>query len=83
MSPEKEILKMARTFISGEDRSMVFVGQMERFATEYLLDSEMFEFLAEGLSLYRPWAGSPYWSESDMQQLLCNFTQEFGGRQDS
>ncbi|RDD83917.1 hypothetical protein DVZ84_38060 [Streptomyces parvulus] len=74
---------MAGTFISGEDRSMAFVGQMEDFALEYLPDSEMLEFLAEGLSLYRPWAGSPYWSESEMRQLLCDFTQEFGGHQDS
>ncbi|MBF8174977.1 hypothetical protein IW294_29985 [Streptomyces olivaceus] len=83
MNPEEEILKMAQTFISGEDRSMAFVGKMESFVLTYLLDSEMFDFLAEGISLYRPWAGSPYWSESDMQQLLCAFTQEFNGCQDS
>jgi hypothetical protein len=78
VKPEEKMLEMARTFISGEDRSMTFVASMEGFATEHLLDSEMFDFLAEGLSLYRPWAGLPYWSEEDMVQLMKDFLREFG-----
>ncbi|MEV7365441.1 hypothetical protein [Streptomyces sp. NPDC091299] len=78
MNPEVEILEMARKFISGEDRSMGFVSSMEEFAVEKLSDSRMFEFLAEGLSLYRPWAGTPYWSEADMVQMLEDFVAEFG-----
>jgi hypothetical protein len=77
MNPVKEILEMARRFISDEDRSMGFVMNMENFAVEHLLDSEMFEFLAEGMSLYRPWAGPPYWSEEDMVQLMKDFVREF------
>ncbi|MET8168479.1 hypothetical protein ABZT34_30175 [Streptomyces sp. NPDC005329] len=56
---------------------MDFVTSMEGFVVEHFLDSEVFEFLAEGMSLYRPWAGSPYWSERDMLQLLEEFVREF------
>lgn len=79
MSPEKELLCMAQRFISGEDRSMEFVTAMENFTSECLLDSEMFEFLTDAFSLYRPWAGAPYWSEEDMVRLLREFVAEFGG----
>lgn len=78
MKPQEELLSMARKFISGDDRSMEFVASIESFALEHLLDSEMFEFLTEGLSLYRPWAGSPYWTEEDMLQLMKDFVAEFG-----
>jgi hypothetical protein len=83
VSPEEEILEMARKFISGEDRSMGFVASMEKLAVEHLSDSEMFEFLAEGVSLYRPWAGVPYWSEEDMVQLMEDFVNEFGDSEES
>ncbi|SCE01119.1 hypothetical protein GA0115239_11581 [Streptomyces sp. BpilaLS-43] len=69
---------MARKFISGEDRSMDLIASVESVAVEHLLESEVFEFLAEGISLYRPWAGAPYWSESDMVQLMEEFVREFG-----
>jgi hypothetical protein len=78
VNPVREIVEMAQKFISGEDRSVDFIASMEAFVIEYLLDTEVFEFLAEGISLYRPWAGSPYWSEGDMVQLLRDFVQEFG-----
>ncbi|NEB02079.1 hypothetical protein [Streptomyces sp. SID13726] len=78
MNPLEEILEMARKFISGEDRSMEYVTSMEGFAVEHFMDSEVFEFLAEGMSLYRPWGGPPYWSERDMIQLLEDFVREFG-----
>lgn len=78
MNPVEDILEMARKFISGEDRSMNFVASMENFTVEHLLDSEVFEFLAEGMSLYRPWAGPPYWSEGDMVELMEDFVKEFG-----
>jgi hypothetical protein len=83
VNPLEEILGMARKFISGEDRSMDFVTSMEDFVTEHFLDSEVFEFLAEGMSLYRPWGGPPYWSESDMLQLLEDFVREFESAGDS
>ncbi|MET9143431.1 MULTISPECIES: hypothetical protein [unclassified Streptomyces] len=78
MNPREEVLDMARRFVSGEDRSMAFVASMEDFATEHLLNTEAFEFLAEGISLYRPWAGTPYWSEREMVQLMKEFIEEFG-----
>ncbi|MFD3505385.1 hypothetical protein ACFWWT_47975 [Streptomyces sp. NPDC058676] len=78
MNPLEEILEMARKFILGEDRSMDFVKSIEDFTVEHFLDSKVFEFLAEGMSLYRPWGGSPYWSERDMLQLLEDFVREFG-----
>lgn len=62
---------------------MEFVASMEAFAIEHLLDTEVFEYLAEGLSLYRPWAGSPYWSEEDMVQLLEAFVAEFEERDEA
>ncbi|MGW7011598.1 hypothetical protein ACWGBJ_13465 [Streptomyces sp. NPDC054951] len=74
---------MAHKFISGEDRSMNFATSMESFTVEHFLDSEVFEFLAEGLSLYRPWEGPPYWSERDMLQLLEDFVREFGTAEES
>ncbi|MGW7170909.1 hypothetical protein ACWGH3_37660 [Streptomyces sp. NPDC054884] len=77
MNPVEEILRMAQKFISGEDRSMGFIATVEDFTVEHFADSEVFEFLAEGLSLYRPWAGSPYWSEEDMVQLMTDFMKEF------
>lgn len=78
MRPTEEIIGMAQKFISGEDRSMGFVASMENVAVEHLADFEVFEFLTEGMSLYRPWAGSPYWAEEDMVQLLEGFVKEFG-----
>ncbi|MEU5112650.1 hypothetical protein AB0G64_14220 [Streptomyces longwoodensis] len=78
MKSEEELLSMARRFIAGDDRSMEFVTSIEKFALEHLIDSEMFEFLTEGLSLYRPWAGSPYWTEEDMLQLMKDFVTEYG-----
>ncbi|MFI6341116.1 hypothetical protein [Streptomyces sp. NPDC050535] len=83
MNPGEEILAMARKFISGDDRSMGFIASMEKVVVENLPDSDMFEFLAEGISLYRPWAGAPYWSEGDMVQLMEDFVQEFGGSEKS
>ncbi|GAA0334689.1 hypothetical protein ACKI1I_33165 [Streptomyces turgidiscabies] len=83
MNPVEETLEMARKFISGEDRSMGFVASMENIVVEHLSDSEVFEFLAEGISLYRPWAGAPYWSEEDMIQLMEDFVKEFGPSEDS
>ncbi|MFF1439261.1 hypothetical protein [Streptomyces sp. NPDC058295] len=78
MNPLEEILEMAHKFISGEDRSIDFVAPMEGFTVEHFLDSEVVEFLAEGMSLYRPWEGTPYWSEREMLQLLEDFVREFG-----
>ncbi|MGW0801275.1 hypothetical protein [Streptomyces sp. NPDC002692] len=78
MNPKAEILAMARRFISGDDRSLTFVNSMEGFAIEHLSDSDEFEFLSEGMSLYRPWAGQPYWSEADMVEMLEDFVKEFG-----
>jgi hypothetical protein len=80
VNPVKEVLGMAQKFISGEDRSMDFIASIEAFIVEHLLDTEVFEFLAEGMSLYRPWAGAPYWSEEDMVQLLRDFVTEFGNQ---
>ncbi|MEU3516140.1 hypothetical protein ABZ770_12770 [Streptomyces sp. NPDC006654] len=80
MNPVEEILKMARKFISGEDRSMGFVASMESFLVEHLLDTQEFDFLAEGMSLYRPWAGPPYWTEEDMLHLMKDFVKEFESR---
>ncbi|MFI7295519.1 hypothetical protein [Streptomyces sp. NPDC050121] len=62
---------------------MGFIASMEKLAVEQLSDSEAFEFLAEGLSLYRPWAGVPYRSEEDMVHLLNDFVREFGDPEES
>jgi hypothetical protein len=78
VNPIEEILEMARKFISGEDRSMGFIASMEDFVVQHFLDSEVFEFLAEGMSLYRPWAGSPYWTEGDMVHLMEDFVKKYG-----
>lgn len=83
MNPVAEILEMAQKFISGQDRSMGFIASMENLLVEHLSDSEAFEFLAEGISLYRPWAGVPYWSERDMVQLMEDFVKEFGESEES
>lgn len=55
---------------------MDFVASVENFIVEHFLDGEIFEFLAEGVSLYRPWVGSPYWSEEEMLQLMEDFVKE-------
>ncbi|MFC9650678.1 hypothetical protein [Streptomyces sp. NPDC056937] len=83
MNPVEEILKMARKFIFGEDRFMGYITSMGNLAVKHLSDSEMFEFLTEGISLYRPWAGAPYWSEQDMVRLMEDFVREFGGSDES
>ncbi|MFE9826900.1 hypothetical protein ACFYSH_33100 [Streptomyces sp. NPDC005791] len=83
MSPTGETLEMARKFISGEDRSTGFIASMESFVIEHLLDTEVFEFLAEGISLYRPWVGPPYWSEKEMIYLMETFVREFGHAEES
>ncbi|MGW1835644.1 hypothetical protein [Streptomyces sp. NPDC002067] len=70
MTPNTELIEMIDEFLSGRDRSMNSIRKIENTLIEHFLDSEVFEFLAEPISLYRPWEGTPYIGEQEMAQVL-------------
>ncbi|GAA2932655.1 hypothetical protein [Streptomyces enissocaesilis] len=70
MTALHELKEMAQRFVDGEDRSMNLVNRMEDILVEHFLDSDLFESLGEGLAMYRPGAGHPYWSEPEIVQLF-------------
>lgn len=69
MSHEK-FIELAQSFIDGTDRSMRAVGEMESLLVGEYEDTELYEFLIEPISLYRPWEGMPYVDEEEMSAIL-------------
>ncbi|MFF8816015.1 hypothetical protein [Streptomyces pactum] len=61
---------MIDDFLTGRDRSLQFVNEIENFLIAHFLDTEVFEAVTEEISLYRPGAGMPYTDEDDMMEAL-------------
>lgn len=70
MNPRESLLELINVFLSGQDRSMEVVSQIEAVAIDYFLDSDVYEILSEPLSLYRPGEGLPYVNEEEMAESL-------------
>ncbi|MGW3563345.1 hypothetical protein ACWDSL_05495 [Streptomyces sp. NPDC000941] len=70
MNPRESLLELINVFLSGQDRSMQVVSQIEAVAIDYFLDSDVYEILSEPLSLYRPGEGLPYVNEEEMAESL-------------
>ncbi len=70
MGPEEELRNLMGDFLSGADRSIQLVGEIEEVVVGNFLDTELFEFLAEPLSLYRPGENMPYVDETEMVEVL-------------
>ncbi|MFI5668126.1 hypothetical protein [Streptomyces sp. NPDC051704] len=65
-----KFIELAESFISGEDRSMRAVREMEDVLVAEFMDTDLFESTIESISLYRPWEGSPYVGEDEMSDVL-------------
>ncbi|MFD0078545.1 hypothetical protein ACFVIY_39785 [Streptomyces sp. NPDC127166] len=70
MTPMEELKRLAQTFVDGQDRSMELVGEIEGILVSNFLGAELFESLAEAVSLYRPGEGLPYYDEEEMKLAL-------------
>lgn len=70
MNPRESLLKLIDVFLSGQDRSMQIVSQIEAVTIDYFLDSDVYEILSESVSLYRPGEGLPYMDEEEMAESL-------------
>ncbi|MFI0821953.1 hypothetical protein ACH4TX_40250 [Streptomyces sp. NPDC021098] len=70
MNPRESLLKLIDEFLSGQDRSMQIVSQIEAVIIDYFLDSDVYEILSEPVSLYRPGEGLPYTDEEEMAESL-------------
>ncbi|WP_159073469.1 hypothetical protein [Streptomyces sp. RTd22] len=70
MNPRESLLKLIDVFLSGQDRSMQIVSQIEAVTIDYFLDSDVYEILSEPVSLYRPGEGLPYMDEEEMAESL-------------
>lgn len=70
MSSQEDLASLIDTFLSGGDQSTRLVGEIERVIVSHYLDSDVYEILAEAVSLYRPGDGAPYIDADDMQHPL-------------
>ncbi|WP_404816430.1 hypothetical protein [Streptomyces thermolineatus] len=70
MNGQSEMLSLVGKFLRGEDRSMGLMAKIEKEMIAKYLDDEVYDLLAEPISLYRPGAGIPYYDEGDMVEVL-------------
>lgn len=66
------LFELANVFLSGKNRSIGLVNEIEAVLIENFLDTELFEELTEALALYNPGGGSHYVDEDEMAQLLAD-----------
>jgi hypothetical protein len=67
---ERELCDLIARFVSGEDRSIALVQEIEGLLIEEFLDSEIFEQLTEVLALYQPGGTAPYVGEEELASEL-------------
>lgn len=70
MTPRQQLLSVIDAYRSGADRSVDAIGKLEAILIQHYVDSEIFEYLAEPVSLYRPFCGDPYVGEEEMNEIL-------------
>jgi hypothetical protein len=67
---ERRLVELVDRFLSGADRSMALVNEIEGLLIEHFGDTDLFEELTEPLALYRPGEGAQYVGEEEMAGLL-------------
>jgi len=61
-----ELRVMINRFLSGEDRSLRFANQIERYLDEHFRGTPIYEELIEPLATYRPGGGEFLIDENDL-----------------
>lgn len=66
----EKLKELAQEFIDDRDRSLRLVREIESILIVEFLETDLYEALAEAVSLYCPGGNLPYFSESDMKNAL-------------
>ncbi|MEC4016976.1 hypothetical protein [Streptomyces sp. H27-D2] len=70
MNPQEKLLELIDKFLTRQDASMRMIGEIEALLIKDFLETDVFESLAEAVSLYRPGAGMPYLDVNEMAEEL-------------
>ncbi|MGP3969858.1 hypothetical protein [Streptomyces sp. 6N223] len=68
----QRLREMIDKCLSDRDRSLQVVNDIEHVLTTDFLETEIFEVLADAVSLYQPGAGMPYMDEAEMAESLAS-----------
>lgn len=66
------LFELANVFLSGKNRSIGLVNEIEGLLIEEFLDTQLFEELIDALALYNPGGGSHYVDDDEMALVLAD-----------
>jgi hypothetical protein len=78
----ERLLDMLETFVSGNDRSREFVGEIERLLVEQLRDSDVFAELTVPVASYRPEGGEHLYNSADLAKVFEGVLREHRASED-
>jgi hypothetical protein len=71
MTPKEELLTLIERFVSGDNRSLQLVGEMEGLVLEFFSDEPWFDDVSLALAQYAPGGGQNYLGEADLAGELA------------
>jgi hypothetical protein len=82
MTATDRLLDMLDTFVSGKDRSLTFVGEIERLLVDELRDSDVFLELTVPVASYRPEGGEHLYDSHELAKVFEGVLKEHRGPKD-